>query len=146
MSTPTTTQYPSSIPTKEELKQRYSITNDDFEIRREPLPVLTTQPPGAWAEKQEFNGKAISILWLKPGWALFIALVPATLRELTGCLDATVLLSDSDHDPVAAIHTEVRLVRYAATTPSPDQASRHLSPPEWDALPIGSTLRVVFGN
>lgn len=142
----TTTLPPDSLPTKEELKRLCGITNDDFEIRVGPLPALTTQPPGAWAQKQDLNGKPITVLWLKPGLALMLSLAPAALCELTGCLDATVLLSGADHEPVVSINSEVRLVRYAVTTPAPDTIGRYLTPQEWDALPTYSTLRVVFEN
>lgn len=133
-----------NTPTREELRAAFGIENDDFEIRLGPLPPLTTQPPGRFVEKQEFSGRPVHLLRDPRGWVLIIALIPSGFTQLMGDPYATVRLSDSDHEPVSTISNESQNIKCVATTPSPHRVIPNPTPQEWDVLPTGSTLRLVF--
>jgi len=140
----TTTPSPFVPPTRAELKVKYGIVNDDFEITTSPLPPLTTQPPGCWIEKQEYASSSVQLLWLSKGVLLLITLAPVSLVETFGHLhDPVIVLSDGDHELPPSILKTMQKPTYVATTPAPVSPSRILSIQEWDGLPIGSTLRLI---
>jgi hypothetical protein len=133
-------------PTKTELKLTYGIPNDDFEIRT-TLPPMTTQSPGSWVEKRVSGTQTAFLQWRRKGVLAFIALCPCALAELSGSVDTVaVLLSDSDHEWQPYLETMPQRPVVAVTTPAPETTSRILSPLEWDALPNGSTLRMIVSH